>query len=74
MAIAKEEAKQLVERLIFGEESPKTWAQDVWDMSPTLGETAARLAEVLDQLIDYCSEDQLEVFLQSIYREQIDHN
>jgi hypothetical protein len=38
--------------LIFGDDCPEDWAQDVWDMSPTLGETAARLVEALRDLGD----------------------
>lgn len=39
-------------QLIFGDDRPEEWAQDVWDMSPTLGETAARVVEALRDLGD----------------------
>jgi hypothetical protein len=67
MALSKDEIKRLLERIIFVDESPNDWAQDVWDMSPTLGETAAKLVEVFDGLIDCCSEEKLENFLHGLY-------
>jgi hypothetical protein len=70
MALAKDEAKRLLERLIFGDERPTDWVQDVWDMSPTLGETAAKFVEAFDGLIDCCSEEKLENFLHGLYQDQ----
>jgi len=71
MTISKQDAKQLLERLIFVDERGVDWAQDVWDMSPTLGETAARLIEVMDGLIECCSDEKLENFLQGLYQEML---
>lgn len=70
MPISKEEAKQLLERLIFADERPQDWVQDVWGMSPTLGEDAAKLLEVFEALIECCPEEQLENLLQTLYQEQ----
>ncbi len=70
MPLSKPEARQLIERLIFAEDPPDEWVQDVWGMSPTLGDTAAKLLEVFEDLIETCSEDQLEVLLQSYYQDQ----
>lgn len=72
MSISKQEAKQQLERLIFYDESSSEWVQDVWDMSPTLGESAAKLVEAFDSLIDYCPEDQLEKMLQTLYKEHLE--
>jgi hypothetical protein len=72
MALSKDETKRLLERMIFVDEHPTDWAQDVWDMSPTLGETAARLIEVFDGLIDCCSEDKLENFLHGLYGDMLE--
>jgi hypothetical protein len=41
----------------------------VWGMSPTLGESAAKLLEVYEALVEYCSEEQLENLLQSTYQD-----
>ncbi|NEP90687.1 MAG: hypothetical protein F6K18_29875 [Okeania sp. SIO2C2] len=65
MSVSKEEAKQLLERLIFDKERPQDWVQDVWGMSPTLGETAAKLLDVFDVLITYCPEAELNDILQT---------
>ncbi len=71
MSVSKDEAKQLLERLIFVDDSPQEWVQDVWGMSPTLGESAARLVDVFEMLIECCSEEKLENLLQSIYQDQL---
>ncbi|NEQ41403.1 MAG: hypothetical protein F6K40_36505 [Okeania sp. SIO3I5] len=65
MSVSKEEAKQLLERLIFDDERPQDWVQDVWGMSPTLGETAAKLLDVFDVLIASCPEPELNDLLQT---------
>lgn len=69
MSLSKDEAKQLLERLIFADDRPQDWAQDVWDLSPTVGETAARLLEVFEALIECCPEEQLDNLLQGFYQE-----
>ncbi|MBW4464981.1 MAG: hypothetical protein KME07_06015 [Pegethrix bostrychoides GSE-TBD4-15B] len=69
MTLSKQEAKLLLERIIFLDERGVDWAQDVWDMSPTLGETAVRLIEVMDGLIESCSEEKLENYVQRLYQE-----
>ncbi|MBE9178064.1 hypothetical protein IQ268_05625 [Oculatella sp. LEGE 06141] len=71
MSISKPEAKQLLERLIFGDVPSPEWAQDVWEMSPTLGESAAKLLEVYSALIEYCSEEELENLLQTFYQDYV---
>jgi len=71
MTLSKQEAKQLLERIIFVDERGVDWVQDVWDMSPTLGETAAKLIEVMDGLIECCSDEKLENFLQGLYQEML---
>ena len=72
MSISKTEAKQLLERLIFEEERSQDWVQDVWGLSPTLGDSAAKLLEVFEALIEYCTEDQLENLLQSLYQDRLE--
>lgn len=72
MSLSQNETKQLLERLVFTEGSAEEWVQDVWALSPTLGETAARLVDVLNGLMDCTSEEKLENLLQGFYREQFD--
>ncbi|MEC4989402.1 MAG: hypothetical protein SAJ37_11690 [Oscillatoria sp. PMC 1068.18] len=71
MSLNKQEAKQLLERLIFDEERPQDWVQDVWGMSPTLGESAAKLWDAFEMLINCCPDEKLENLLESIYQEQL---
>ncbi|MGB3494093.1 MAG: hypothetical protein WBA57_15290 [Elainellaceae cyanobacterium] len=74
MAISKTEAKQLLERLVFDDEHPQEWVQDVWGLSPTLGESAARMLDVFDALVECCSEEKLENLLQMLYQEQVENH
>ncbi len=71
MPLPKEEAKQLLERLIFEEVAPEEWVQDVWGLSPLMGENAAKLLEVFEALIECCPEEKLENLLQSFYQESL---
>ncbi|MBE9212362.1 hypothetical protein IQ247_06505 [Plectonema cf. radiosum LEGE 06105] len=74
MSISKTEAKQLLERMIFEDTHPQDWVQDVWGLSPLLGDSAAKLFEVFEALIECCPERQLENLLQSYYQEQLINN
>lgn len=71
MAISRTEAKQLLERLIFEETRPDDWVEDVWGLSPLMGDSAKKLLEMFYQLCDRCPEEELEDLLQTLYREQI---
>ncbi|MEQ9667308.1 hypothetical protein [Coleofasciculus sp. G2-EDA-02] len=68
--ISKTEAKQLLERLIFSDELPQDWVQDVWGLSPTLGESGAKLLEVFEALIECCPDDKLENLIQIYYQDK----
>jgi hypothetical protein len=72
VALSKDETKRLLERLIFADERPQDWVQDVWGLSPTLGDSAAKLLEVFQALTEYCSEEQLENLLQTYYQDSFD--
>ncbi|PSN18625.1 hypothetical protein C7271_11555 [filamentous cyanobacterium CCP5] len=72
MSLSKAEAKQLLERIIFEETQPEDWVQDVWALSPLLGDSAAKLYDAFNVLIDCCPEDQLDNLLKNLYREQIE--
>ncbi|MBV6623665.1 MAG: hypothetical protein KI793_12145 [Rivularia sp. (in: Bacteria)] len=71
MSISKTEARQLLERMIFEETHPQDWVEDVWGLSPFLGDSAAKLYEVFEALIECCPEAQLENLLQSYYQEKL---
>lgn len=72
MALSREEAKQLFERLIFDDSRPRDWVEDVWGLSPILGDSAAKLLDAFDALIECCSEEKLDNLLQSLYRDRLD--
>ena len=71
MPISKIEAKQLLHRLIFEDATPQDWVQDVWGLSTILGDSAAKLLEVFEALIECCPEEKLENLLQSFYQEPL---
>ncbi|MGD2183398.1 hypothetical protein [Lusitaniella coriacea] len=70
MTLSKTEAKQLLERLIFEETHPQDWVQDVWGLSPFLGDSAAKLLDAFEALIECCPEAQLDNLLQSLYKDR----
>jgi hypothetical protein len=72
MSISKLEAKQLLERMIFENLHPEDWVQDVWGLSPILGDSAAKLLEAFEILIECCPEEKLENLLESLYQEQLE--
>lgn len=71
MSLSHPEAKQLLERLIFDDTRSRDWVQDVWDLSPMLGDSAAKLLDVFDVLVDRCSAEELEDVLQNFYQERL---
>jgi hypothetical protein len=73
MTISKLEAKQLLERLIFEDVAPKDWVMDVWGFSPFLGDSAAKLLEIFEALVECCSEERLENLVQSLYLAQMEN-
>lgn len=70
--IDKEEAKHLLERMIFEQMHPNDWAQDVWDFNPVHGEAAARLLEAFSSLIDISTPERLEAYLENLYKNRLD--
>lgn len=72
MSISKDEAKQLLERMIFDVTDPQDWVQDVWGLSPLMGDSAAKLLEAFYILIDCCPDEQLDNMLKSLYRDQLE--
>ncbi|MBD2427914.1 hypothetical protein [Phormidium sp. FACHB-1136] len=72
MSVSKAEAQQLLERLIFDTTDPQDWVQDVWGLSPMMGDSAAKLLDVFHALIDCCPEEQLDNLVKGIYQELLD--
>ncbi len=72
MSISKAEAKQLLERMIFDATAPDDWVQDVWGLSPLMGDSAAKLLEAFYILIDCCPDEQLDNLLKSLYKERLE--
>lgn len=67
MPLDKDETKQLLDRLIFEQTDPQDWAQDVWGLSPLMGESAARLFEVYEALVEACPPEKLAAVWESLY-------
>lgn len=71
MSISKAEAKQLLERLIFEDQRPQDWVEDVWGITPILGDSAAKLLEVFEALIECCPAEKLDNLVQTYLQEQM---
>ncbi len=71
MSISRDEARQMLQRMIFNDEMPQEWVQDVWGLSPTLGDSASKLLEAFEALLEFCSEEKLENYLLTLYSEQM---
>ncbi len=74
MSISKAEAKQLLERIIFDDQPPQQWVEDVWGLTPMLGDSAAKLLEVFEALVECCPEDKLDNLLQTYLQEQFEND
>jgi hypothetical protein len=72
MGLDRSELKQLLNRVIFDDVEAEDWIQDVWGLSPMLGDSAAKLWDVLELLIDDCSDEILAGFLQAIYQRYLE--
>ncbi|MEO1465647.1 MAG: hypothetical protein AAFR89_05375 [Cyanobacteria bacterium J06633_1] len=72
MALSKTEAKQLLERMIFDDQKPKDWVEDVWGITPILGDSAAKLYEAFEALVECCPEDRLDSLVQTYLQEQLE--
>ncbi|MGB3236741.1 MAG: hypothetical protein WBB29_00500 [Geitlerinemataceae cyanobacterium] len=67
MDITQEQTKELLIDLIFTGDRPGDWVQDVWDLSPILGESAASLVDVFDLVLGILNDTQRQELLQKIY-------
>lgn len=69
MTLSKDTAQQLLEDLIFDGSRADDWVQDVWALSPLLGQGAANLVDVMAELLNHCSDEQVEQLLKSLYQQ-----
>lgn len=67
MTVSRRTAKKLLYDFMFESDRAQTWVEDVWSLSPFLGQGAANAAEVLGALVDTCSERQLNAVVASLY-------
>ncbi|MFM2431319.1 MAG: hypothetical protein RLZZ511_2532 [Cyanobacteriota bacterium] len=74
MALDQAELRDLFVRTIFEETTAEDWVQDVWGLSPMLGDSAAKLWEACEWLLADCPEATLENFMQYLYRQQLDES
>ena len=51
---SKADALNSLQYLIFDDEKPDDWVQDVWGMSSMLGDTAAKLLEAFEAVVEKC--------------------
>ena len=75
MTVSRKTAKKLIYEFLFESEDGRQWVEDVWGLSPFLGQGAANAAEVIGVLLETCSERQLNDVLVSLYeahKDQID--
>ncbi len=66
MTVSRNTAQKLLYDFMFESADAKDWVEDVWGLSPFLGQGAANAAEVLGALIAACSEDQLNTVIASL--------
>lgn len=69
MTVSRKTAKKLLYDFMFENEGAQEWVEDVWGLSPFLGQSAANAAEVLGALIAACSEEQINEVLAALYRD-----
>ena len=67
MTVSRKTAKKLLYDFMFESADAKEWVDDVWGLSPFLGQSAANATEVLEAFIETCSDRQLNAILASLY-------
>lgn len=72
MTVSSKTARKLLYDFMFESEGAQDWVEDVWSLSPFLGQGAANAAEVLGALIETCSERQLNTVVASLYAAHTD--
>ena len=69
MTVSRKTAQKLLYDFMFENEGAQTWVEDVWGLSPFLGQSAANAAEVLGALMEACSEEQINEVLAALYKD-----
>ncbi|MEL7331571.1 MAG: hypothetical protein AAFN12_04950 [Cyanobacteria bacterium J06560_2] len=72
MTVSSKTAKKLLYDFMFESENAQAWVEDVWGLSPFLGQGAANAAEVIGALLDTCSERQLNLIISSLHAAHAD--
>ncbi len=72
MALDKTEVRLLFDRVIFDETDPQDWVEDVWGLSPMMGDSAMKLLEVFYKVLERTPEPELQEVLKEIYIAQMD--
>ncbi|MGB3789376.1 MAG: hypothetical protein WA949_15300 [Phormidesmis sp.] len=67
MTVSSKTAKKLIYDFMFESADAKEWVEDIWGLSPFLGQGAANAAEVLGALLEVCSERQLNQLISSLH-------
>ena len=67
MTVSSKTAKKLLYDFMFESENAQQWVEDVWGLSPFLGQSAANAAEVIGILLETCSERQLNEIISSLH-------
>ena len=67
MTVSRKTAKKLLYDFMFENEGAQEWVEDVWGLSPFLGQSAVNAVEVLGALIETCSEEQINTVLSNLY-------
>ena len=67
MTVSRKTAKKLLYDFMFESEGAQEWVEDVWGLSPFLGQSAANAVEVLGALMETCSEEQINEVLANLY-------
>jgi len=73
MALEKAEIKLLFDRLIFDETDPQDWVEDVWALSPMMGDSALKLLEIFYKVLERTPEPELQEVLKEIYVAQMEN-
>ncbi len=72
MTVSRKTAQKLLYDFMFESENAQEWVEDIWGLSPFLGQSAVNAAEVLGALLETCSERQLNTVVESIHAAHAD--
>ena len=70
---SKSEAMKSLQHLIFDDEKPDDWVQDVWGMSAMLGDTAAKLLDAFEALVEHCPDESFDRLVRTFENAVTEH-